>query len=59
MKKRITQKVLATVAVACLFVGGIMAQEHDGTAIPGAVGNYAGSDAEGTTYITKKTTIPI
>jgi hypothetical protein len=59
MKKRITRKLMATVAVAMLFVGGAMAQTHNGTAVPGAAADYAASTVEGTTYITEGTTVPM
>lgn len=56
MKKRITSKLMATVAVAMLFVGGAMAQVHDGTTVPGAAANYATGDP---TYITEGKTVPM
>ena len=59
MKKKITQKLMATIAVAGLFVGGVLAQTHNGTALPGANTDYAGSDVQGTTYITEGTTVPM
>jgi hypothetical protein len=42
-----------------LFVGGIFAQTHNGSAIPGAIANYAASDVQGTTYIMEGTTVPM
>ncbi len=59
MKKRITQKVLATVTVACLFVGGVWAQ---GTNVPGDGGaNFANNWADNTTdaHMVTGTTIPL
>ena len=35
MKKRITRKLMATVAVALFFVSGAMAQTHPGTDLAG------------------------
>ncbi len=72
MKKRITQKVLATLTVACLMISGVFAQTHNGSAIPAAgstwtayapttaTGAFPGSiGAEAATYITQGTTIPL
>ncbi|MFO7369447.1 MAG: hypothetical protein R6X09_04170 [Bacteroidales bacterium] len=58
MKKRITQKVLATVAVACLFVAGAWAQ---GTNLPGDGANFATNWADNTTdaHMVAGTTIPL
>jgi hypothetical protein len=50
---------MAAFAVATLFVGGAMAQTHNGTAVPGGAANYAASTAQGTTYITEGTTVPM
>jgi len=56
MKKRITRKLMATVAVAMFIAVGAMAQVHDGTTIPGAAANYATGDP---TYITEGKTVPM
>ena len=59
MKKSITRRLMATFTVVVLFVGGAVAQTHNGTEIPGAGTEYAASTAEGTTYITEGTTVPM
>lgn len=62
MKKRITQKLLATLAVAMFFMAGAMAQVvipgwEDGTA--GGPGNYVSTATEATTAVTVGKTIPL
>jgi hypothetical protein len=59
MKKRITRKLMAALAVAMLFVGGAMAQTHPGTTIPGAAADYAAGDVQTETYITEGKTVPM
>lgn len=56
MKKRITQKVLATLTVACLFVGGAWAQ----TDVPGDGANFATNWATGgDAHVIEGTSIPL
>lgn len=59
MNKRITRKIFAAFAVATFFVGGAIAQTHDGTAIPGAAADYASGAVETSTYITQGKTVPV
>jgi hypothetical protein len=59
MKKRITRKLMATVAVAMLFVCGTMAQTHNGTELPGVFANYADSTTEAATYMVAGQTVPL
>jgi hypothetical protein len=61
MKKRITQKMFATLVVACLFIGGVFAQTHNGTLVPGSGANFANNWADNTTeaHMIEGTTIPM
>jgi hypothetical protein len=58
MNKRITRKIFTAFAVATLFIGGAVAQTHNGTTVPGAGANYVSGATQTEMWMTVGTTVP-
>lgn len=59
MKRGTQFRILFVLALSVLFTGGVFAQTHAGTTIPGAAADYSSGAVDGTTYITAGTTVPV
>jgi hypothetical protein len=59
MNKRMTQRIFTVLSVAILFISGLMAQTHNGTAPEGAAASYVSGATQTSTYITEGKTVPV